>query len=88
MVEIGNNLIENSIRPLALVRKNYLIAGSQESAQRAAIIYSLFTTCKLHNINPYKWLIEILQRIKDHPINHITELLPHNWVPAKSMVLA
>ena len=78
-VEIDNNLIENSIRPLALGRKNFLFAGSHESAQRAAMIYSLFGTCKINNINPYEWLKDILSRIKDHPINRISELLPHNW---------
>lgn len=78
-VEIDNNLIENSIRPLALGKKNFLFAGSHESAQRAAMIYSLFGTCKIININPYEWLKDILSRIKDHPINRISELLPHNW---------
>jgi len=67
-VEIDNNLVENSIRPLALGRKNYLFAGSHESAQRSAMFYSLLGTCKLHNINPYVWLTNVYQRIKDHPI--------------------
>ncbi len=78
-VEIDNNLIENAIRPLALGRKNYLFAGSDESAQRSAMVYSLFATCKLHDINPYDWLTDVFHRIKDHPINRISELLPQNW---------
>jgi len=78
-VEIDNNLIENAIRPLALGRKNYLFAGSDESAERAAMAYSLFATCKLHGINPYEWLTDVFHRIKDHPINRISELLPQNW---------
>ena len=78
-VEIDNNLVENSIRPLALGRKNFMFAGSDESAQRAAISYSLFATCKLHGINPYEWLTDVFHRIKDHPINRISELLPQNW---------
>ena len=78
-VEIDNNLIENSIRPLALGRKNYLFAGSEDSAQRAAMVYSLFATCQLHDINPYDWLTDVFHRIKDHPINRIAELLPQNW---------
>ncbi|MBV6472820.1 MAG: hypothetical protein JPMHGGIA_01081 [Saprospiraceae bacterium] len=77
--EIDNNLIENSIRPLALGRKNYLFAGSDDSAQRAAMVYSLFATCQLHDINPYDWLTDVFHRIKDHPINRIAELLPQNW---------
>ncbi|NOT36668.1 MAG: transposase [Saprospiraceae bacterium] len=87
-VEIDNNLIENSIRPLALGRKNYLFAGSQESAQRVAMIYSSFAICKLHKVNPYEWLHDILLKIKDHPINRIAELLPQNWMPVQNMVLA
>lgn len=82
-VEIDNNLVENSIRPLALGRKNYLFAGSHESAQRSAMFYSLLGTCKLHNINPYVWLTNVYQRIKDHPINRIAELLPQNWINSK-----
>ena len=82
-VEIDNNLVENSIRPLALGRKNYLFAGSHESAQRSAMFYSLLGTCKLHNINPYVWLTNVYQRIKDQPINRIAELLPQNWKNSK-----
>jgi transposase len=78
-VEIENKLIENAIRPLALGRKNYLFAGSDDSAQRAAIVYSLFATCRLHRINPYDWLTDVFQRIKDQAINKISELLPQNW---------
>lgn len=83
-VEIDNNLLENSIRPIALGRKNYLFAGSHESAQHAAMIYSFFASCKLHDINPYDWLLDILLRIKDHHINKLDQLLPQNWSQHKS----
>ena len=53
---IDNNQIENSLRGLALGRKNYLFAGSHDAAQRAAMIYSFFAICKKHNVNPYNWL--------------------------------
>jgi hypothetical protein len=56
ILEIDNNLVENAIRPLALGRKNYLFAGSHDAAQRAAGIYSFFTICKKHAVNPYQWL--------------------------------
>ncbi|MBK7099793.1 MAG: transposase [Sphingobacteriales bacterium] len=56
ILQIDNNLIENAIRPVALGRKNYLFAGSHERAQDAAMLYSLFATCRLHNINPEHWL--------------------------------
>jgi len=50
-LNIDNNLIENSIRPVALGRKNYLFAGSHEAAQQAAVIYSLLGTCKINGSN-------------------------------------
>ena len=81
---IDNNLVENSIRPIAIGRKNWLFAGSHEAAQRSAMLYSLFATCKLHNIDPMQWLTEVLAKIKDHPINKIKELLPQNYYSSKS----
>jgi transposase len=76
--EIDNNLIENSIRPVALGRKNYLFAGSHEGAQRAAIMYSFLGTCKINNIEPFEWLSTVLKRIPDHSIQRLEELLPQN----------
>ncbi len=80
-LNIDNNPVENSIRPLAIGRKNYLFAGSHDAARRSAMLYSLMGTCKLHGINPFIWLRDVLQRINNHPINKIMELLPQNWKP-------
>jgi transposase len=74
--EIDNNLIENSIRPVAIGRKNYLFAGSHEAAQQAAMIYSFLGTCKINNVEPYGWLKNTLQRIPDQSIQKLDELLP------------
>jgi transposase len=79
MLNIDNNPVENSIRPVALGRKNYLFAGSHEAAKRSGMLYSLLGTCKMHGIEPYGWLKDVLQRIATHPINKIQELLPHHW---------
>ncbi len=76
---IDNNLLENKIRPIALGRKNYLFAGNHEAAQRSAILYSLFATCKQHNVNPTNWLTFALTNIAQHPINKIQQLLPKNY---------
>ncbi len=73
---IDNNLIENSIRPVALGRKNYLFAGSHEGAKNAAVIYSLLATCKLNNIEPFEWLKEALETIPDYPANQLHKLIP------------
>jgi transposase len=80
-LNIDNNPVENSIRPVAIGRKNYLFAGSHEAAQRSAMLYSFLGTCKLNGINPFIWLQDVLQRIGNHPINKIEELLPQNWKP-------
>jgi transposase len=82
-LEIDNNLIENSIRPVALGRKNYLFAGSHSGAEKAAMVYSLLGSCKLQNINPYDYLQDVLERLPEHPVNRLCELLPPNWKPAK-----
>ena len=71
-----NNLIENQIRPLALGRKNYMFAANHQGAEYAALYYSLFGTCLLNGINPLKWLVDVLKRINDHPVNKLEELLP------------
>lgn len=81
-LEVDNNLVENAIRPVALGRKNYLFAGSHAGAKRAAIIYSLLGSCKLQGINPYEYLLEVLQQLPEQPVNRLSELLPPNWKPA------
>ena len=79
MLNIDNNPVENSIRPIAIGRKNYLFAGSHEAARRSGMLYSLFGTCKMHGVEPYTWLKDILQRIPTHQVNKVHELLPHHW---------
>lgn len=79
MLLMDTNIIENSIRPIALGRNNYLFAGSHDAAQKAAIIYSLFATCKLHDVNAYEWLKHVLTVMPTHPANRIKDLLPQNW---------
>lgn len=74
--QIDNNLIENSIRPVALGRKNYLFAGSHDAAQQAAMMYSFMACCKINNIEPFSWLYYTLSNIQDYSANNIQELLP------------
>lgn len=75
-LNIDNNPVENSIRPIAIGRKNYLFAGSHDAAQRSAMLYSLLGTCKLNDINPVTWLKNTLIAIPNHPVNRLEELLP------------
>ena len=86
-VEIDNNLVEkrslqevaNAVRPVALGRKNDLIAGSHEGADRAAMLYSLLATARQHGIEPFAWLRDVLARIADYPHKKLAQLLPLNW---------
>lgn len=75
-IELDNNLIENAIRPMAIGRKNYLFCGSHHAAQNAAMLYSFFGSCKMQNINPREWLTNTLEKIPDHSIQKLEELLP------------
>lgn len=74
-IELDNNLIENAIRPMAIGRKNYLFCGSHKAAQNAAMIYSILGSCKMQGINPREWLKDTLERIPDHSIQKLEELL-------------
>jgi transposase len=77
-VEIDNNAAERSLRTVALGRRSYLFAGSDAGGQRAAAMYSLIGSCKLSKIDPESYLRYVFERIADHPINRIDELLPWN----------
>jgi transposase len=66
-----------------LGRKNYLFCGSNAGGERAAAIYSLLGSAKLNGLDPELYLHQVLERIADHPISRITELLPWNLAVAK-----
>lgn len=94
-IEIDNNAAERALRVVALGRKNYLFSGSDRGGERAATIYSLLGTPKLNDLDPERYLREVLSRIADHPVNRITasrnrgteELLPWNLVPGSRNLL-
>lgn len=80
-VNIDNNLIENAIRPLALGRRNYLFCGNDASAYRAAIVYSLISTCKAVDVDPQTWMEDVQRKIPYYQRDQrdLVELLPFNW---------
>ncbi len=69
---------ERALRVVALGRKNYLFAGSDQGGERAAALYSLLGSAKLNGIDPEIYLRHVLERIADHPIRRIEDLLPWN----------
>lgn len=79
-IEAHNNIAERALRGVAIGRKNYLHLGSDSGGERAAVIYSLLGTAKLNGLNPRAYLRHVLDRIAEHPINRIDELLP--WAVA------
>jgi len=85
---IDNNLVENTIRPLALGRKNYMFCGNHDAAENAAIMYSLLGCCAATDVNPREWLTDVLTRIpyynNDYSLD-LADLLPHNWKAADEL---
>lgn len=75
-LSIDNNIVERSIRPATLGRKNYLFAGSENGAKWIAGFYSLIETCKLHGVEPGRYLTEVLRHIVDYEGTELETLLP------------
>ena len=78
---MSNNAAERELRAVAVGRRNWTFAGSDEGGRRAAAIYSLIATAKLNDIDPQAWLADVLARLPDYPAKRIHELLPWNWRP-------
>ena len=79
-VELDNNTVEGTIRPIALNRKNALFAGHDAGAENRAIIASLIETCKMNGVDPHAWLANTLTSIVNgHKQSQIDDLLPWNY---------
>ncbi len=79
LLEISNNLVENALRGVALGRRNWMFIGSIKGGDASALFYSLVETCKRGGVEPEAWFTDVIERIGDHPINRIDELLPWHW---------
>jgi hypothetical protein len=58
--------------------------GDIDQAQRAAVMYSLITACRMNNVDPEAWLRDMLRRIASHPASRLPEFLPWNWITAQA----
>jgi transposase len=88
MLEISTNLVENALRGVALGRRNWMFVGSVAGGEASALFYALVETCKLNGVEPEAWFTDVIERIGDHPINRIDELLPWRWEAARDVAQA
>jgi transposase/flagellar biosynthesis chaperone FliJ len=86
-VEIDNNLVENAIRPTAVGKKNWLFFGSEEAGQRSAVIYTLIENCRLHGVEPYTYLQDVLGRLPTTTNREVAQLTPLKWKQARESAL-
>lgn len=80
-LDIDNNKAERAMRRVAIGRKNWMFAGSDEGGRRAAIIYSILETCKQNGINAFDYLKDVLTRLPTAKQSEIKNLTPYNWQP-------
>ena len=78
---VDNNWVENQIRPIAIGRSNWLLAGSLRAGQRAAAVISLLHSARLNGHDPDVYLKDVIERLPTQPASRIDELLPHHWRP-------
>jgi transposase len=83
-VEIDNNLVENAIRPTAIGKKNWLFFGSEEAGARSAVMYTLIANCRLHGVEPYAYLKDVLERLPTTTNQQVAQLTPLNWKKART----
>jgi transposase len=79
---IDSNLVERTIRGVALGRSNWTFAVSDSGGHRAALMFSLVETCKLNGVDPLAYLKDVLTRLPTLPHTRLGELLPWNWASA------
>jgi transposase len=81
--EVDNNLVENSIRPTAIGKKNWLFFGSEDAGQRSAVMYTLIENCRMHGVEPYTYLKDVLGRLPTCTNRDVNQLTPLKWKAAR-----
>lgn len=82
-LEADNNSVERALRLVAVGRRNWLFAGSENSAKNAAILYTLVGSCKDLGIDPWQYLRDVIERVSTHPASRVAELTPRAWLAAR-----
>jgi hypothetical protein len=83
-LEIDNNRAENSLRGIAVGRRNWTFFGSDNGGHTAAVLSSLIASAKRHHVDPFAYLRDVFARISAHPQNRLEELLPDQWTAAQA----
>jgi len=78
-VPMDTNHLERELRPIPMGRKNWNFCWTELGAEHVGIIQSLICTCKLHGVDPYVYLVDVLQRISSHPVSDVESLTPRLW---------
>jgi len=78
-VPIDNNASEREMQRICLNRKNSLFVGNERGGQTAAILSSLTSTCRRHNIDPQRYLTQLLTNLPTTPISQLEQWLPDQW---------
>ena len=78
-VPIDTNHLERALRVIPMGRKNWLFSWTELGAKHVGIMQSLIVTCRLHQIDPYDYLVDVLQRVGQHPASRVHELTPRLW---------
>lgn len=78
-VDIDTNALERALRVIPMGRKNWMFCWTELGARQVGIMQSLLVTCKLHDIDPYDYLVDVLQRVGQHPAARVDELTPRMW---------
>ena len=80
-VPIDTNHLERALRAIPMGRRNWLFCWTELGARQVGIMQSLIVTCRLHDIDPYDYLVDVLQRVGQHPASRVHELTPRLWKP-------
>ena len=80
-VSIDTNHLERALRVIPMGRKNWLFSWTELGARHVGIVQSLLVTCRLHDIDPYDYFVDVLQRVGQHPASQVHQLTPRLWKP-------